>query len=236
MDDCYKIRNLLADNGFPELKNVSISEMFEHDKKSSFCSGYAHTKPDSSKETYEINNIKYISVIPESVKIRMRNNNKPIKFINIIPTLIHELAHCVSKIEHNTITHISEFHGEEFYKKFAELLRVSEKLGIYKITFLTNNKFSMASLLKLDKLYIIDSNSISIGSSDLFKEEKNTCNITLNIQNKGKKTIIWNKSDNLYHIIAKKIGTTKKFICRDKNNDEIDMNTIKHDIELFITT
>jgi len=235
INDCYKIRNILANNGFPQLKNVIINEMFEHDKKSSFCTGYAYTTPDKLQEQYEVNNIRYISVIPKSVKIRLKTNNNPIKFINIIPTLIHELSHCIAKIEFNVKTQISEFHGVEFYKSFSKLLHVAENLGIYKITFLTTNKFSMSNLMKFDKLYIIDNGNITIGTSDLFAEQKDILNITLNIQNKGKKIVQWNKIENLHQLISKKIGTNKKFVCFNKNNDEIDLNNIVDNIELFIT-
>jgi hypothetical protein len=233
--NCEKIRDLLSNNGFPILKNVKIFEMFENEKKTSFCCGYAKTNLQKEKQ-FVINKTIYIPVVPESIKIRLKKDGKYINFINVIPTLIHEFGHCIANVEHDMEKRETLFHGDEFYNSFAKLMQVAEKIGIYRLNCFKSNKFDLNNLKKLDRFDLISHSMISIGSSNLFQEKKNKIKITLNIQNIGKKLIICERANitEIEKMIQSKIGNNIKYHCTNIDGEEIDLKNICEDCEINI--
>jgi len=97
----------------------------------------------------------------------------------LIPTLLHEFAHCLTKGEkflikdskkalRNTkkFNHLS--HNEDFYNNFARLLKTADLLGIYSLPPSPLHKFSHQNLRRFDGIDLAVAPLSACGSSKLY--------------------------------------------------------------------
>jgi hypothetical protein len=125
----------------------------------------------------------------------------------------------------------NEYHGKEFYKHFVKILRDAEKLKIFNITFMNKSKFSIETIMRIDKLNLCD-NDFDIGRSKLF--DKNTSGLRLNlIANNKKKLLFVKKKENIIDEI-RNITNIKKFNLYSSSGTELSLNDIHNDMIIHV--
>lgn len=223
------IKLLFVNAGYEQLQNVKINILQTPlNKNNSSCHGF--TKSKFGEKTKINDNYELIQVIPEYIQISV----KGVSFNNLIFILLHEFGHCIAKVElhknEKTNEWLNEYHGDEFYKSFAKILRDAELLNIYKLSFITKNKFSLQGLKKIDSLCLYE-NKIDIGKQLVFEDGKK---IRLNlIYNNQKKTILVDDKKKIHNTI-KNSFKLKKFNIYDVDDNEITIDAIKNDMMIFI--
>jgi hypothetical protein len=186
--ECFEsIKNIFIENEYEILRNLDIKlNQTPIQKNNNLCHGFTKSifdKRQKINEDYEL-----ISVIPEKITI----STSKMTLNNLIFVLLHEFGHCISPVESikNNNGWTNEYHGKEFYKHFAKILRDAEKFKIFNITFMNKNKFSIETIIRIDKLNLYD-NNIDIGKSKLF--DKNTTGLRLNLIANNKKKLLFVK-------------------------------------------
>ena len=240
LDPYRKVKALLVENGYAQLEKVNILELTENDKRNDICVGYCKCKPVQDKQCSVSNNKILITVDPEYVKIKIRKDEELLEPHVVLPTLLHEFAHCIAKVErikNDKGEWENHYHEEEFYNCFAELLKVAEELGIYKLTYSSGFKFGMANLKRFDNIYLMNNGVINTGYSELFPNKKTKHIVKFNVQTpKGPKMIFWNKEIvDLYSLIKTKTNIKKKeFTLIDENGNEISRKDITNGCNVWI--
>ncbi len=139
----------------------------------------------SYKEGIKIADLDTISIDKLEVGLKFKNGDKiPIEIV--IHTFLHELAHTVTIPEQRISKTINKrtkalqshvpikkkkcfmpcHHSNNFYKNFATILRMAEKLNIY-ILPKTHKNFNIKNLQRYDCMFSPD-DKLSIGVSPLF--------------------------------------------------------------------
>eukprot|EP00026_Physarum_polycephalum_P016670 Phypoly_transcript_17633.p1 GENE.Phypoly_transcript_17633~~Phypoly_transcript_17633.p1 ORF type:complete len:259 (+),score=33.70 Phypoly_transcript_17633:105-779(+) len=147
----------------------------------------------------------------------------------ILPTLLHEFAHCITPGSYvyghdDSGKHKRKWnftpHDDTFYTKFAHILDIAEKLKIYKLPppFSKNNKISLKRFDAVD----VDQKNLFIGTSEFLNSPtsppKMPTKLKINVKNeKGdtKLVILENIGENrvlseLLEACGKKFQTKKK--------------------------
>lgn len=240
LDNYRKIKSLLVENGFPQLENVGILELTETERKSDECSGYCKCKLLQDKQ-YNVSDDKIlIPVEAEYVKIRVKKDGEVLETSRVIPTLLHEFAHCLSLVERVKDSQgkwENKHHDEEFYNVFAELLKKSEELGIYKMTYTKGFKYSIPTLKRFDQIFLVDNDTVNTGYSDMFPDKKTKHIIRFSVMTpKGSKMVFWNKEAmDLYSLIKNKANIKKKeFTLIDEDGNEITRKDITDGCSIWV--
>lgn len=84
------------------------------------------------------------------VQVRLRFNEAFLEMKVVVPTLLHELAHCITP--HIVVDGVNEDHGVEFYSNFKRILEVAEDELIYCLPP-QRDKYSVRSLQRFDALH-----------------------------------------------------------------------------------
>lgn len=119
--------------------------------------------------------------IIDFIAMRFKNdNNEYLSIESIIHTFLHELAHTITMPEIHKSTNISRkkkllqplvknkkkipfHHSPEFYKNFSQILRIANKLEIYKLPK-THRNFSIKGIHRYDTM-INPNDKLSLGCS-----------------------------------------------------------------------
>lgn len=227
-----QIKNILIENGYDVLKNVKIIIVNTPIvKKNSMCHGFTKSIQDKNKinkinDTYQL-----ITMIPEHIKISTAN----ISLSNFVFVLLHEIVHCIAPVEASKKDINKcwkyDYHGDQFYKYFIELLKFAGKIKIFTITFITQNKFSKNTMRKIDNLDLYN-NCIDIGKSELLNNTSNGIRVTL-ITNEKKKLFLAKNNEEIIEKIKKSIRI-KNFKMYDGENNELFEKNIKNDMNIYI--
>jgi len=113
------------------------------------------------------------------VELRLRDSNGVLfKVEALLPTLLHEFAHCLTPGElhygHNEDGKRSRkwhyiAHCEAFYANFAKILVLADRLDIFKLPN-TPNKYSMRNLKRYDSIDVEVVPSYAMGTSPLYAD------------------------------------------------------------------
>ena len=99
-------------------------------------------------------NYRFCDIDPKEILIGVESNDVDIDQEYIILMFLHELAHCTAfhyQIKQNK-DHVDDYHGENFYKQYSEILRWAEHNKIYKLTFGKKKRFCKENLERINNL------------------------------------------------------------------------------------
>jgi|SaaInlStandDraft_4_1057021.scaffolds.fasta_scaffold01030_19 hypothetical protein len=160
--DLFWIENKITVNK-PDIKilpeNSPVSDTFA-----------AYLKGDEQKDWKDVKTKhgiqKQCSLIPKCIHIRLYCDRKRLPDALVVPTFLHEIAHTITPVIAKKVGKKWEYdyHGPDFYKNYAKILRWAEKSKLYKLTYQhkKQSKFSYNNLLNFDKIYLINQ-SVSTG-------------------------------------------------------------------------
>ena len=183
---CCTIRDKLRESGAKELPSCPVGELLPtgpkkkgNKYKETHLLGYCHSKhTEWENETPSIQKSRKIETSLIEITLQKKDTLEPLPLLVIIPTFIHELAHSITPAKREETTNgkyrAIDYHGEEFYKNFAYLLRIAEANDIFTLPS-SKNKFSMKNLLRYDSLDIVNAPLGFVGSSKLYGENKSIC-------------------------------------------------------------
>jgi hypothetical protein len=96
---------------------------------------------------------------PIFIGLRIHSKGETLGDDLILPTFLHELAHVLTPLIRRKVDKewINDYHGKEFYKNYAKILKWAEEKRFYKLTYQRPKyaKFSYHNLLHFDKIYLI---------------------------------------------------------------------------------
>ena len=206
---CCAIRDKLRECGAEELPTCPIRELLPTgpaNKRNKYMEenhflGYCHSKHSDWEDDGLIQTSKKIETSLIEIALRKRDTLDPLPLLVIIPTFIHELAHSITPAKRQQIA-LGRYrsigsHGADFYKNFADLLRIAEANDIFSLPP-TKSKFTMKNLLRYDALDIVNAPLGFVGSSKLYGENKSVCRdlrITLVDNSNNKQKPVSTKSD-----------------------------------------
>lgn len=108
---CVEIKNELA-NKFCALKDVEIFEVTNYKSKNKYA-GFCDIQQKKQKIYLQLKNHDTLKCLEPS---------------QVIITLLHEFAHCISP-------NLKDPHGNEFYQTFENIVAEAKSSGIYCITY-----------------------------------------------------------------------------------------------------
>ncbi len=179
---CYEIRDELS-KYFNEITDVEIYEFGNYNTQEK-CAGFC----DISCQNKKI----YLQLIDY-------NTHKSLEPSVIIPTLLHEFAHCVAPDCINP-------HGEKFYEAYKSISIIAKQKNIYNFTY-------NGHLKRLDMITILNM-PIKVGHSEKYPDNVKLKNM-IRIQVDYKSTIksyFYDDSIDLYTFIKNKFNIKKDFI------------------------
>ena len=184
-------QHFLTDN-LPLTENFDIREYLpaEQNELLQNCNIYGFTmihvdRWQSLKKGVKIADVSQTRV--EYISLRLHDEKlQPLPLVAIIHTFLHELAHAITIPEQHYSRHLSRrlqklqpmidnsgkshkfvpcHHSNSFYRNFAKILRIAEKLQIYQLPS-THRNFTIKNIQRYDSM-INPSDKISLGTTSI---------------------------------------------------------------------
>jgi len=150
----------LAKKDYPIIKNTVLTFIDESHKFYDKYCGYSHIILQNNWKNS--NDYRFCDIEPIEIFIGVQFENKDIKKESVVISLLHEIAHSTNQHYQikNKKTFIDDYHGTNFYKHYADILRWAEEKKIFKLTYGGKQRFTQNNLQRVDAFGI---KSIDIG-------------------------------------------------------------------------